>query len=87
MGLPPNEMRFWKSMFFYQIHVRHFAHISNHLYKLLRKGTKFIWKQGQELAIEGLEEILKSPPIPRQVDHESRRPMILLVDTSPLAIG
>ena len=57
------------------------------LYKLLRKGTKFKWEQKQEVAMEGLKEILKSLPILRQVEYDSGRPVIVTVDTSPIAIG
>ena len=56
------------------------------LYKLLRKGTKFKWEQKQEVAMEGLKEILKSPPVLRQVEYDSGRPVIVTVDTSPIAI-
>jgi len=57
------------------------------LYKLLRKGIKFKWGQQQDLAMEGLKEILKSPPVLRQVDYNCDKPIIVTVDTSPIAIG
>ena len=79
--------RFLGACVFYQIWIPHFAHIAEPLYFLLRKGTKFKWEQKQELAMEGLKEILKSPPILRQVDYECGRPIIITVDTSPIAIG
>jgi hypothetical protein len=53
----------------------------------LRKGTKFKWEQKQEAAMEGLKEILKSPLVLRQVEYDSGRPVIVTVDTSPIAIG
>jgi hypothetical protein len=37
--------------------------------------------------MEGLKEILKSPPVLRQVEYDSGRPIIVTVDTSPIAIG
>jgi hypothetical protein len=37
--------------------------------------------------MEGLKEILKSPPVLRQVEYDSGRPVIVTVDTSPIAIG
>ena len=37
--------------------------------------------------MEGLKEILKSPPVLRQVEYASNRPVIVIVDTSPIAIG
>ena len=57
------------------------------LYKLLRKGTKFKWEKKQEVAMEGLKETLKSPLVLRQVEYDSGRPVIVTVDTSPIAIG
>ena len=57
------------------------------LYKLLMKGTKFKWEQKQEGAMEGLKEILKSPPVLREVEYDSGRPVIVIVDTSLIAIG
>lgn len=79
--------RFLGACVFYQIWVPHFAHVADPLYKLLRKGIKFKWGQEQELAMEGLKEILKSPPILRQVDYDCGRPVIVTVDTSPIATG
>ena len=37
--------------------------------------------------MEGLKEILKSPPILRQIEYDSGRPVIVTVDISPIAIG
>jgi hypothetical protein len=37
--------------------------------------------------MEGLKEILKSPPVLRQVEYDSGRPVIVTVDISPIAIG
>jgi hypothetical protein len=79
--------RFLGACVFYQIWVPHFAHIAEPLYKLLRKGTKFRWEHNQELAMEGLKEILKSPPILRQVDYDCNRSVVVTIDTSPIAIG
>ena len=79
--------RFLGACVFYQIWVPHFAHLAEPLYRLLRKGTKFRWEHKQELAMEGLKEILKSPPILRQVDYDCNRPVVVTVDTSPIAIG
>ena len=79
--------RFLGACVFYQIWVPHFAHVADPLYKLLRKGTKFKWGHEQKLAMEGLKEILKSPPVLRQVDYDCGRPVIVTVDTSPIATG
>jgi hypothetical protein len=37
--------------------------------------------------MESLKEILKLPPILRQVNYECDRPVVVTVDTSPIAIG
>jgi hypothetical protein len=36
--------------------------------------------------MEGLKEILKSPPILRQIEYDCSRLVIVTVDTSPIAI-
>lgn len=79
--------RFLGACVFYQIWVPHFAHISDPLYKLLRKGKRFIWEEEQDIAMENLKRILSSPPVLRQVDYKCGRPVIVTVDTSPIAIG
>ena len=54
--------RFLGACVFYQIWIPHFAHILEALYKLLRKKSKFLWKYEQDLVMEELKKILKSPP-------------------------
>jgi len=79
--------RFLGACVFYQIWVPHFAHISDPLYKLLRKGKKFIWEDEQDIAMDNLKRILSSPPVLKQVDYKCGKPVIVTVDTSPIAIG
>ena len=79
--------RFLGACVFYQIWIPHFAHISEALYKLLRKKSKFLWKHEQDMAMEELKKILKSPPVLKQVEYNGGRPVIVTVDTSPIAIG
>lgn len=79
--------RFLGACVFYQIWIPHFAHISEALYKLLRKKSKFLWKHEQDLAMEELKKTLQSPPVLKQVEYESGRPVIVTVDSSPIAIG
>ena len=79
--------RFLGACVFYQIWIPHFAHISEALYKLLRKKSKFLWKHEQDLAMEELKKILRSPQVLKQVEYNSGRPVIVTVDTSPIAIG
>ncbi len=79
--------RFLGACVFYQIWIPHFAHIAEPLYKLLRKRNKFIWREEQDLAMEELKEVLRSPLVLKQVEYQSGRPVIVTVDTSPIAIG
>ena len=79
--------RFLGACVFYQIWIPHFAHISEPLYRLLRKRNKFLWEQEQNLAMEELKKTLESPPVLKQVEYKSGRPVIVTVDTSPIAIG
>ncbi len=79
--------RFLGACVFYQIWIPHFAHIAEPLYKLLRKKNKFLWRDEQDMAMTELKKILESPPILKQVDYNCKRPVIVTVDTSPIAIG
>ena len=79
--------RFLGACVFYQIWIPHFAHISEALYKLLRKKSKFLWEHEQDLAMKELKKILRSPQVLKQVEYNSGRPVIVTVDTSPIAIG
>jgi len=79
--------RFLGACVFYQIWIPHFAHISEPLYKLLRKRNKFLWQHEQNLAMMELKKILESPPVLKQVSYDCGRPVIVTVDTSPIAIG
>ena len=79
--------RFLGACVFYKIWIPYFVHISEALYKLLRKKNKFLWKHEQDLVIKELKKILKSPLILKQAEYESSRLVIVKVDTSPIAIG
>lgn len=79
--------RFLGACIFYQIWIPHFAHVSESLYKLLRKGNRFKWRKDQDEAMESLKNILRSPSILKQVDYKSNQPVVMMVDTSPIAIG
>jgi hypothetical protein len=79
--------RFLGACVFYQIWIPHFAHISEPLYKLLRKRNKFVWQIEQDLAMAELKRTLQSPSVLKQVSYNCGRPVIVTVDTSPIAIG
>ena len=78
--------RFLGACVLYQIRIFHFAHISKALYKLLRKKSKFLWKHEQDLVMKELKKTLKSPPVLKQIEYESGRPVIVTLDISPIAI-
>ena len=79
--------RFLGACVFYQIWIPILHTWLRPLYKLLRKGTKFAWKEDQNLAMDGLKEVLQAPPVLQQVDYDCGRPVVVTVDTSPIAIG
>jgi Integrase zinc binding domain/RNase H-like domain found in reverse transcriptase/Reverse transcriptase (RNA-dependent DNA polymerase) len=79
--------RFLGACVFYQIWIPHFAHISEPLYKLLRKRNKFVWQHEQDRAMIELKRLLESPSVLKQVNYGCGRPVIVTVDTSPIAIG
>lgn len=79
--------RFLGACVFYQIWIPHFAHLSEPLYRLLRKGTRYVWGETQKLAMQSLKDVLRSPLVLRQVNYGCGRPVIITVDTSPIATG
>ena len=66
--------RFLGACVFYHIWLPHFAHVSDPLYQLLRKGTKFIWPNEHTQVL-------------RQPNYNGGKPIIVTVDTSPIGIG
>ena len=79
--------RFLGAFVFYHIWLPHFAHVSDPLYQLLRKGKKFIWTNEHTQAVQQLKEALLKAPVLRQPDYNGGRPIIVTVDTSPIGIG
>ncbi|KAL3682680.1 hypothetical protein R1sor_000702 [Riccia sorocarpa] len=79
--------KFLGSCVFYHIWIPHYAHIAGPLYALSRKGQKFRWEEKHVDAMRKLKALLSSPPVLGRVDYKCGRPVILTVDTSPIAIG
>jgi hypothetical protein len=79
--------RFLGACIFYRIWIPHYAHIADPLYELLRKGYRFKWEEKHIRAMQRLKDLLTSPPVLRKIDYKCNRPVILTVDTSPIAIG
>ncbi|KAL3679385.1 hypothetical protein R1sor_022341 [Riccia sorocarpa] len=57
------------------------------MYELLRKGKRFRWETRQGEAMARLKHALVSSPTLRRIDYQCGRPVIVTVDTSPIAIG
>ncbi|KAL3696508.1 hypothetical protein R1sor_010584 [Riccia sorocarpa] len=79
--------RFLGMCVFYYIWIPHYAHIAEPLYALSRKGQKFRWEEKHVDAMRRLKALLSSSPVLGRVDYHCGRPVILTVDTSPIAIG
>ena len=79
--------RFLGACVFYHIWIPHFAHVSDPLYQLLRKGKKFIWTDEHTQVVQQLKETLLKAPVLRQPDYKGEKPIIVTVDTSPIGIG
>ncbi|KAL3692893.1 hypothetical protein R1sor_006544 [Riccia sorocarpa] len=79
--------RFLGTCIFYHIWIPHYAHIAEPMYRLCRKGQKFEWEDQQAEAMKKLKAQLSTAPVLGRVDYQCGRPVILTVDTSPIAIG
>ncbi|KAL2622834.1 hypothetical protein R1flu_003039 [Riccia fluitans] len=79
--------RFLGACVFYRIWIPHYAHITEPMYELLRKGKKFKWSIHQGEAMARLKQALVSSPTLRKIDYQCERHVIVMVDTSPIAIG
>jgi hypothetical protein len=77
--------RFLGVCVFYHLWLPHFAHISEPLYRLLRKGEKFIWTGEHTRAVQQLKELLLNAPVLRQPDYN--RLIIVTMDTIPIGVG
>jgi hypothetical protein len=70
-----------------RLFIKNFAHRAHHLVKLTRKGVEWEFGPDQQAAMDDLKQALLTSPALRPIDYKSDAPVILLVDTSYLAIG
>jgi hypothetical protein len=70
-----------------RIFICNFAHRAHPLMALTRKDMLFIFEVPQIQAQEDLKEALLESPAFRPINYDSPVPVILAVDTSPIAIG
>ena len=67
--------------------ILHFAKRANPLVNLTRKGVPFHFGPEQLAAQADLKQALIDSPALRPIDYSSDSPVILAVDTSPIAVG
>ncbi|KAL3676054.1 hypothetical protein R1sor_026002 [Riccia sorocarpa] len=79
--------RFLGALVFYHIWIPHYAHAADPLYELCRKDVKFKWTEKHAESMRKLKELLSTSPFLGRIDYQCGRPVILTVDTSPIAIG
>ncbi|KAL3686784.1 hypothetical protein R1sor_013093 [Riccia sorocarpa] len=79
--------RFLGALVFYHIWIPHYAHAADPLYELCRKDVKFKWTEKHAESMRKLKELLSTSPFLGRIDYKCGRPVILTVDTSPIAIG
>lgn len=79
--------RFLGACVFYKIWIPHFAHIAEPLYNLLRKRVRFIWTERHSEAMARLKNALLSPPVLRSMNYNNGQPMMITIDSSPIATG
>ena len=77
--------RFLGVCVFYCRWIPHYAHLSEPLYRLLRKGETFEWSEEHSEAMRKLKFHLTQAPALKQPDYT--RPIYLTVDSSPIGIG
>ena len=70
---------------YFHDHVPHYAHISDPLRRLLKKGTPFEWSPECQAAFDALKAALVSSHVLRMPDV--RQPFILTTDWSKVAVG
>jgi hypothetical protein len=70
-----------------QIWILGFSELAKPITRLWRKDEPFVWGEEQDKAFEKLKERICSAPAMRSIDYTSANPMILLVDSSFMAVG
>ena len=70
-----------------RLFIKNFSHCAHHLVKLTRKGVSWEFRPEQLTAMEDLKQAVITSPALRLIDYTSSAPVILLVDTSYIAVG
>jgi len=70
-----------------RIFIQNFAKCANALVNLTRKGVSFKFGPAQIAAQVDLKQALLNLPALQPIDYASDSPVILAVDTSPIAVG
>ena len=72
---------------FYHIRIPHYAHVTEPLYGLLKKGRKFEWSGEHTESVWKLKEALAVTQTLRKAVYGREVPIYVTVDTSPTGIG
>jgi hypothetical protein len=79
--------RFLGACAFYQIWIPHYAHVTEPLYGLQKKGRKFVWRAENTDAVRRMKKALMAAPALRKGVYENGIPIYVTMDTSPTRIG
>ena len=72
---------------FYHIWILHYAHVAEPLYRLLKKGHKFEWREEHTESVRKMKEALAATLALRKAVYGKDIPIYVTVDTSPTGIG
>jgi hypothetical protein len=79
--------RFLGACAFYHIWILHYAHVTEPLYRLLKKGRKFEWTTEHTGSVRRMKEALAAAPALRKGFYGRNVSVYTTVDTSPIGIG
>ena len=68
---------------FYHIWIPHYAHVVELLYRLLKKGRKFEWREDHMKSVQKIKGLVAAPEL-RKVVYSKDIPAYVTVDTSPI---
>lgn len=69
------------------IWIKNYSAIARPLTELVRNKTEFIWDDQRQEAFDTLKQLISSAPALCPIDYTSENPVILLVDSSKIAVG
>ena len=79
--------RFLGACAFYHIWIPHYAHITEPLYGLMKKGRKFKWETEHAESVRKLKDALVAAPALRKAVYGKDVLIFVIVDTIPTGIG